>query len=436
MFRLHERTRVFFCRAGFLILCLGPTLFLAAAAVHYRSPSYLEAQRDEWAAVLSDKLGVDVRFARLSYPLWDTALLEELQLLDPETGEEILSARYIEITQENAEWRIEAGQPEINAAALPELVRLVNDRLLRGHALQLAPLRFASREVTFRSDDAAQTFQMVAGDLKTIDSGKRADVTFQLAGTNAETSLNLAIERLRGDGGAKTTCKLDTAGSLLPCGSLTPLAPWLSNLGRDASFRGSANLVEGATAEINGSLFEVDLDALMLAACPQHKLKGLAEIKLDQLRLAGGKIVEVAGTLQSRGGFIDQSLLAALQTQLDLDPPDDPPLTKGPQVRFNQLAFGFRLDNEGLSLSGDANPANAGVIMSKADAILLVEPPRPIAPAAYLVKVLSPESRLQIPATQEAKSLLDWLPLPAPTGHEENSPPRAKNIRLSERPKR
>lgn len=437
MFRLHERTRFFFCRAGFLILCLGPTLFLAAAAVRFRSPSYLDAQRDEWAAVLSDKLGVDVRFARLSYPLWDTALLEDLQLLDPETGDEILTARYVEVSHEDDEWRIEAGQPEINAALLPELVRLVNDRLLRGHALELAPLRFESREATFRSVDAAQTFQFVAGELKTVDSGKRAEVTFQLAGANAQPPLRLTIERLRANGSATTTCQLDTAGTLLPCGTLTPLAPWLNSLGTDAGFCGTAALsVEGATAEISGSLSKVDLSTLMSACFPQNKLTGLADIKLDQLRLESGKIVEVFGTMQSRGGFIDPPFLAALQSQLDLNPPDELLPSKDALVRYNQLAFGFRLDHEGLSLSGDANPANAGVIMSRANAILLVEPPRPVAPAAYLVKVLSPESDVLVPATAETKSLLDWLPLPAPTRQGEGSPPRAKNLRLTQRPQR
>jgi hypothetical protein len=437
MFRLHERTRFFFCRAGFLILCLGPTLFLAAAAAHYRSPTYLAAQREEWTAVLSDKLGVGVRFTRLSYPLWDTAVLEELQLLDPETGEEVLSARYVEIRRENAQWRIEAGQPEINAAALPELIRMMNDRLLRGHALQLAPLRFESRETTFRSADAAQTFRFVAGELKTIESGKRAEVTFQLAGAESETPIHVTIERIRATDGATTTCKLDTTGNLLPCGALMPLVPWLSKLGSDASFCGTVNLtLEAAAAEINGSFTQVNLDDLVSAAYPQHKLTGLADIKLDKLRLAHGKIVEAAGTLQSPGGVIDRTFLSALQRQLDLDPADESPLIKDPRIRYRQFAFGFRLDQEGLSLSGDASPANAGVIMSNASAILLVEPPRPVAPVAYLVRVLSPESSVQIPATQEAKSLLDWLPLPTPTGGDESSTPRAKNIRLTDRPKR
>src|SRR5687767_3504612 len=97
MFTLHERTRLFLCRTGFLLLCLAPTLFVAAAAVRYRSFSYIEARREEWCAVLSDKLGLEVQIGRLSYPLWNTALLEEVVLLDPETGNQAVRARYVEV---------------------------------------------------------------------------------------------------------------------------------------------------------------------------------------------------------------------------------------------------------------------------------------------------------------------------------------------------
>ena len=174
MFRLHERTRLLLCRTGFLILCLTPTLFLCGAAVHYRSSAYLEARREEWVAVLSDKLGLDAKITRLSYPLWNTALLEELVLLDPETGGEVVRTRYVEVTWEEGRWHIVAGQPEVDATSLPLLVELMNYRLLRGQSLQLAPLQFEARELTFHAAAAAQTFQNVHAELATIDSGKRS----------------------------------------------------------------------------------------------------------------------------------------------------------------------------------------------------------------------------------------------------------------------
>src|SRR5688500_12831107 len=134
---LHERTRMFVCRTSFLLLCAVPTFLLCGAAVRYRSPSYLEAQKEEWCAVQWEKLGQTVSVSALSYPHWNTALLEDLMLVDPETDEQVVSARYVEVTQTPQGWEISAGQPEIDAEALPLLIEVLEHRLLRGQALQL-----------------------------------------------------------------------------------------------------------------------------------------------------------------------------------------------------------------------------------------------------------------------------------------------------------
>lgn len=434
MFRLHERTRLFLCRAVFLVLCLMPTLFLCGAAAHYRSPSYLEARREEWIAVLSDKLGLDVKIGRLSYPLWNAALLEDLILLVPETGEEVVRTRYVEVVLDNGRWQVAAGQPDVNTASLPQLLDLLHYRLLRGQALHLAPLDFEARELTFRSPDAAQTFQNVHGELATIESGKRADVRFEVAGIESSTPLQLTIDRRRTDLGITTSCRLDTSETTLPCGALAPLAPWLQQLGVEATFRGQAALEQsalGAETEISGEFRDVDLDQLISLRIPHHKLTGSANVDFEHLQLRAGRIVEMQGTLQTcGGGTISRSLLLAVQSQLDLDPGNRSPPLAEPLIRYGHLAFSFRLDAEGLSIAGDASPANRGVIMAGAKAgTLLMESERPVMPAAYLLNTLSPRSEILIPATAEAKWLLELLPLPMLSPPEGEATPSAK-VRL------
>ena len=436
MFRLHEQTRRWLCRIGFLVLCLAPTLLVGAAAVRFRSASYLEARREEWAAVLSDKLGLDVQIAGLSYPLWNTALLEQVVLRDPETHEEVVRTRYVEVVFDEGRWQIIAGQPEINATALPLLVELLNYRLLKGQSLQLAPLAFEARELTLHGPSVAQTFQHVRAELLTTETGKRADVKFQIAGVESKVPLQLTIDRQRSSGGAKTICRLDTHDALLPCGSLLPLGPWLEQLGAEATFQGAATQEQttaGATTDIAGTFRDVDLDRLIAAEFPHHKLTGWADVQLARLKLAGGKIVEMNGTLQTRrGGVISRTLLVAAQEQLDLKPAAPPKLHDDSLVRYSHLAFGFQLDHEGLSLSGDT-----GVIMASAAAgTLLVEPQRTVMPAVCIMKAFSPESDLQVPATAAARTLFDLLPLPALISPERDARPSA-TIRLSPvRPKK
>lgn len=384
--------------------------------------------------MLSDKLGLDAKIARISYPYWNTALLEELLLLDSETGEEVVRTRYVEITQKNGVWHVAAGQPEVNTAALSQLVDVLNYRLLRGQSLHLARLKFEARELTFRSADAAQTFQNVQGELATIEAGKRAEVQFEVAGINSSAPLQLAIERQRTHAGATTTCRLDTAETLLPCRALAPLAPWLRQLGGDATFQGQATTEQspqGLSLEVTGRLSDVDLDQLVSAGFPHHTLSGSAAIDFDRLQLRGGRIVEMQGTLQTRGGgTVSRSLLSAVQRQLDLGLADSDRLRDEPLIRYSHLAFGFQLDGEGLSLSGDANPANLGVIMASAAAgPLLKESQHPVVPAAHLIHVLSPRSDIQVPATAEGKSLFDLLPLPPMLPPQDDGRPTAK-IRL------
>lgn len=437
MFQLHERTRLLLCRAGFLFLCVVPTLLLCGAAVHYRSSAYLEARRDEWVAVLSDKLGLDVKIANLSYPHWNTALLEGLVLLDAESGEEVVRTRYVEVTWQEGRWQIVAGQPEVVAGSLPLLVELVNYRLLRGQALQLAPVQFEARELTFHSAAAAQTFQNVHAELATADAGKHIHVNFQFAGLESKTPLQLSIKRQRSSGSAVTTCQLNTGETQLPCAALVPLESWLKQLGDDATFQGQASLEqsnEGIATELNGDFHHVDLDRLVSLRFPHHRLSGQADVRLQRLKLHSGRIVAMEGQLQTHGGgVVSRSLLMAVQKQLDLKPQDQQlDLAIGPSsLRYSHLAFGFALDAAGLSISGDDNPANPGVIMASAAlGPLLSESAETVVPVAYFMRAVLPHSDVQIPATAEAKSLFDLLPLPALLPPNNAALPNAPIIRL------
>jgi hypothetical protein len=433
MFRLHERTRLLLCRTGFFFLCVMPTFLLCGAAVHYRSSAYLEARREEWVAVLSDKLGLDVQIADLSYPNWNTAFLHQVILLDPESGNEVVRARYVEVTWEQGRWQVIAGQPEVFAESLPLLIDLANHRLLRGRSLQLAPLRFEAKELTFHGEEMAQTFQNIRADLATNDTGKRADVAFEVAGIPSSAPLELTIERQRTSSGGTTTCHLNTGETPLPCDALTPLQPWLKQLGSDAKFQGQVSLMQsagGLEVGITGDLNQIDFNRLVSSQFPHHRLTGLADVQLQRMHFLNGRIVEMQGQLLTRGGgMVSRSLLAAVQQQLELTPADDEQNLALPTTRYSQFAFGFQLDAEGLSITGDENPANRGVIMSIGRTILLLESQRPIVPAALIIGAMSPRSEIQIPVTAEAKSLFDLLPLPALLPANDEKLPRA-HVRL------
>jgi hypothetical protein len=429
MFTLHERTRLLLCRSGFLILCVLPTFFVAAAAVHYRSTDYLEARREEWASVLSDKLGLEVQIGRLSYPHWNVALLEDVTLLDPETSNQVLRSRYVEVELNDGRWHVSAGQPEVNGAALPLLAELVNYRLLRGQGVKLAPLDVEVGAVTVRNGDAAQTFQQVVMELVTTETGKRATVKFHIAGVESPKPLEFTIARDRSDAGPKTICTFNTSDSSLPCGTLAPLWPWLEQLGDEATFSGNVTLDQASSdteAKVVGRFENVELDRLVSQRFPHHRLTGRAEVVFEPLELHGGTIANMRGTLQTAGGgTVSRSLLEAFATRLGLAPAQPLRLQNMPLIRYGQLAFGFQLDKEGLSLTGGADPTREGVIMAHANGLLLLEPTEPVIAPANFIRALSPQSDVQVPATREAKSLFDLLPLPSLVPVDESALPSA-----------
>ena len=90
-----------------------------------------------------------------------------------------------------------------------------------------------------------------------------------------------------------------------------------------------------------------------------------------------------------------------------------------PLREYQQLAFGFQLDADGVKISGLCEAAATGTVLVDRSGPLLRDSEDEAIPAVALAHALSPEDRLQVPATAEADLLLRALPLPA-TG----APPR------------
>ena len=82
MFRLRQRTRRQFCRAGFLIGCLVPTLALALWGAYRHTP--LHDRQLEMA--LEQSLGLQVRVYGVTHPRPGLVCYEGLELSDAETG--------------------------------------------------------------------------------------------------------------------------------------------------------------------------------------------------------------------------------------------------------------------------------------------------------------------------------------------------------------
>ena len=79
---------------------------------------------------------------------------------------------------------------------------------------------------------------------------------------------------------------------------------------------------------------------------------------------------------------------------------------------YEELAATFMLDGRGLTIHGQCGRKQNGVVMRSGDEVLLVDSNRGPAPVVALLRMLVPDSRVQVPATRQTDWLLNLLPVP------------------------
>ena len=411
---MPHSARVFWCRTAFVLFCLVPTLIVAGWLVRRSRPEFIAAEKLEWQRELSQRLGLAVSIGKLSYPNYYTARLDNVRLVDAETGAVAAHVRSLEIARVSSGWIIEASQPEIDLSALSRVGTLVHDRLFRSEIVAGA-CELSARELTLRSDGRALTLANVTALCDTSAGGGRMTVNFQLAGQSpaAEPS-QLMLTRNLQHSPPVTRWELQTGADPLPCSLLGGLFPPVEYFGSDISFQGAAWCIyteQGLSGEVTGTLEHVELDRLVTEHFP-HQLSGLAKLHLAPARIEEGRLTALRGTRQGADGRISSSLLVAAQAHLALTA--DPAASASPpghSTAFRHLSIGFQLDENGLSLTGSADPTRDGVLLASAAGILLEAPPRHQVPAVALIRTLAPDSQTQVPATMQTNVLVRTLPL-------------------------
>jgi hypothetical protein len=269
----------------------------------------------------------------------------------------------------------------------------------------------ASR-VVVRSSHPPQTLEQVVGKLETLPEGPQFSLQFNASGSESLQPARFKLARLRTDGGAETGVELDTGGGALACSLAEPLLGWLAHLGPRAAFNGRLVAFEGVDGwrgELQGRLTGIEL-ASLVGDNLQHQFSGQAELQIDRARFARGRLIEVTGRLSAGPGAIDASLLLAAAGSLQLNH-QIPARAAGPLL-YEQLGLEFRLDAQGLVLSGCCQGAPLGAVLVDASQWLLGEPKHQPQPAARLIQALVPADAQTVPANRHSGWLLDVLPLP------------------------
>ncbi len=273
----------------------------------------------------------------------------------------------------------------------------------------------AAGELTLHWLGGAQTFVNCNAQFESTADGATADATLGLANSNAVQPIRFQWRRLSVTGEPVANLKLQADGAALPLPLLAALAGRENHCGPHSTLEGTLTAMEtpdGWQAELVGQLKNVDLHWVVSEQFP-HQLSGNAELNMKHAVVHAGRLEELEGTIHAGPGTVSRSLLAAAVASLGLQSDElDKPHTRASQaISYEELAAVFTCNGSGLSLHG-ACANQPGVIMRGTNNVLLADSNRGPVPVVALVKMLVPDSRVQVPATRQTDWLLNLLPIP------------------------
>jgi hypothetical protein len=433
---MPSHRRILLCRLGFVLLAIMPTLgtcgWLISRAVDRTAfaSSAASPTAATLAADLSRQLGVVVEIDAIQPANSENSSsdapsitydLAGLRLLDAETSRPLASADSATLTLNGNASHLAVSLVQTNVDALPQLARVLHDRVLCRPAASLPTAKLEIRQLVIAGGDAPQTLAGLALTLSCTPAGPQAELAFHPASVPPNSpQVRLSLARNRDVAPPATLITLDTAGHALPLSLIAALLPELQSIVRSdaaggVSFRGSAQFVparDGASGTLAGTFRGVDLDRLVSERFPHH-LSGQAELVVDRAVFSGGRLESLGGRLLAERGGISPSLVAAASEHLALDTPlDAAAIASDRLLPFTQLAIGFRLDGHAIELTGMAGLRSQGALLVGPHGPLLAAPPAHRTAAVGLVRMLVPASEIQVPATREASTLIGLFPTP------------------------
>jgi hypothetical protein len=407
---LHERTQIAWCRVGFVLLCVVPTLLVAAWALWLRQPAYVRLVERR----LSGQCGLVASIREVSHPAQGMVRATEVTLLDPTTREVLASSPVVELVQTAAGVQIRARQAVVDsriAAALGDFVRRRLHRFSGGEG----GLWFVVNELRWRAGQDEFCFADCKSGIECAHDADQAFLAFKTPDNPARDGPRMRIVRGHAIGLAPYEVQIHTGQTALPCRLFEPMGIQSAWLGSEAQFQGSAwcHLIDGEwVTQIVGRFSRVRLEAA-LEGNAAHRLTGPAEVAITPgtaMRFRAGRLERLSATITAGPGEVSPSLLAAAFRHLGM-PSVASPVGSAQQAAqpYSRLAFDVEIDRQGLAIVGRCD--QQGTVLCDDRGALLAQP-RQRQPVARLIEALAPPTKLVIPATPQAQRLARFLPLP------------------------
>jgi hypothetical protein len=417
MFAMHDRTRRLLCQLAFVLLCVAPTLLVVTWIGVIRSPVYIAACHAQWETRLSQLLGLSVSLDSVVTSPRGATMLGGVTLTDPETNAAIAHVRLVEMGYNGEELIVLASQPELNGPEIWRLWEVLHERVLRSPIASDLKVHFYAGEVTVKqaNDQSASTLTDVRCRLAPASTGPRVTIEFCDVALQMAEPAQLRITRNRQVSPPATRWELRTRSTPLPCSLLADRVQILACMGEHATFQGTVEAMSvagGWEGEVSGRFRDVDLDRLVTDRY-NHKLSGTAELVFRRAQFRGGRLLDAAGdVICGGGGAVSLSLLHQAEQSLGLVADARLRQVETDALRrYQELKFGFTMNEQGLKIVGLCHSVGEGVVMSDYYGPLLTDRPQEVIQVAALVRALASRGGEQVPATFEAHQLLHVLPI-------------------------
>lgn len=417
MFSLHDRVKRRIAVAGFLVMCVAPTLGVLLWSAAWRSSWHTRGE----AVRLGRYLGMNAALDRVEHPLPGVARYHGLVLVSPETGREVFRCGWLETqlkTLTDAEGRprstllLWAWQPQVEAAEAAEIGQMLQRAIrLRAGNAEL-DVQWSANRVELQTPGGCHELVDVHGGVQTTAGGTQAILRFRPAGQTEGPGVRVRLGRNRQTEPAGDWFDVNTGDAELPCEVLAlGIAP-IGSLGPETTFRGSlwaALAADGWQGEIEAAQFsDVDLDRIVTDRFA-HRLSGTARVAIDYARFRRGRMEAIRGGIVAGPGQVSQSLLAAAVEQLGFES-GLPPIGASKAVSYRQLALGFSAGPSGLVIDGRCDGPGAGAVIRDEHGRLL-GPPCRSQPMVALLRTLAPPTAPEAPISPATDWLSRHLPL-------------------------
>ena len=322
--QMHESSQRGLCRAAFVLLGVSPLLLVIAFSITQFIPAYQTLRANAWSSWLSGRLGVEVQVAAVESLAPECYVLHGLRLSHPESRASLGRIRSIAVSRKGAVWSIQLDEPEFESRQLAATWRMIHDWFVCRPQIAQPAIRIVCDDLRLRELDQVQSLEQIAVEIYSQAERTVVGAEFRMprAVPGSKASL-VRIVRQHSDRHLSTVLELDSGAAGLPCNLISPVLPFVQQLGDRAVFQGKLALRQRDSAwEANiTQSFLVGVDFGRLTAGLNSCVTGEGFIWCENFMVTDAGLQNAYGKASVEHGRIDNNLLNASQHTLKVELP-------------------------------------------------------------------------------------------------------------------